>query len=371
MRYTQRIIGSLVHAAAILLLANALFYAPSVVRWQCNRSAVVKEIQTRNKFWQVTRLEQSWCVPSPSETARKEKIQALLTPDDIRAPWYTLAQLIDKRDERVLRLDPKRIGKVQLEWYSLIADTIVREGDGLDWAIKWHHVYADTAKYDYSGALVARRSSWCVTGKQFTRTFAYELCLTMSCGADDVQLPTSQRPPVAPLFVLYDEELVPLFPIGRHPSTWLAALLQLALLAVGWFCFDTLVLLPNEQRVKAWEAEQRKLEEERRRRAAEQKRTAPPAARPITAAVRNAPGPLQQELQQLRTLEQQLVDASAGYGRDLPELARVRALIARVKQANVHGKVRDRAEPDSPVATMMENAATIMDTIEARLEMED
>lgn len=318
----------------------------------------------------MTCLEQSWCVPSPSETARKDQIRALLTPDDIGAPWYTLAQLIDKRDARVLRLDPKRLGEVQLEWHSLIPDTIVRKGDRLDWAIKWHHVYADTAKYDYSSTLVAPRGSWCVMGKRFTRTFAYELCLTMSHGADNVQLPTSQRPPVAPLFVLYDEEPVPLFPISRQSTTWIAALVQLALLAVGWFCFDTLVLLPNEQRVEAWETEQRKLEEERRKRAAEQKRTAPPVARPITAAVRNAPGPLQQELNQLVALERQLVDASAGYGHDLPELARVRALIAQVKQANVHGKVRDRAEPDSPVATIMENAATIMDTIEALLDID-
>ena len=359
MRLTGLIIESLVLAAIVLIAANALFYAPSYVRWEFNRPAVIREIETRNKFWRVAYSNASDRVPPPSQ----EKKEPVPKQEDVTAQWYELAKLIGEYDESVLRLSPRRIGNLAREYYSLNADRLAREDNVLDWAIRWHDVYAETATYDYRGELVGQRGSWCVMGQSFTRTFAYELALFAKHEyLTDIWLSTSHKPPVAPIFVVYDETVVPLFPVNRQSTTWIAALIQLAILASILFGFNKLVLLPAQQR-------QEILAEEQHQRAARQKKTDPPKARPLTAAVRNAPGPMQLELDKLLALERQLVDASAGYGQDLPELARVRALIQKVRQANLQGKMLERAEPGSPVAPLLESASDTMDMVEALLDL--
>lgn len=362
MQHAGRIVKNLVEAAIILFVANVLFYTPSCIRWQLNQPAVIKEIETRNKFWYVASVGYS-DVPLPPDKAKERHSREMLTQDDANTPWHRLAELISARDERALILDPLHVGKVQFEYNGLKPDTFAREGDGLDWAVKWHNVFAGTAAYDYRGKLVAQRGSWCVMGRRFTRTFAYELALAAEYVPTAVELPTSQKPPVTPLFVIYDQSVVPLFPVSGQPVTWLAALIELVMIAGGLFYLKALVRLPEQQRQEARTKEQPE-------RTAQQKRITPPTTHPLTAAVLSTPGPLQSELDQLLALERQLAGASMGYGQDLPELVRVRSLIQQVKRANANGKVRDRAEPGSPAAPVLEKASDIMDIVEARLDME-
>ena len=354
----NRAITSVLFAITVLVIANSIFYALPGIRWRYDQPGVVREINARNDFWKIAS-------PWQQEVRDQQGISTKWTGlgDDYHTTnsnWITVAHYIHKqRSEVVTRrwtshesgwwifattttTDASWLGT----WYVLLVPSKVpRDIDGrLDWAIHWRRYHAnDAAIVDFNGTTTAERGTSCVMGQRFTRTFHYELATTqINGGGEAVQLPTDRPIPPTPFCIITwdegkDPSIFQIFPIGWRWSSILSAVLQLVLLALIWYY------------ISEWTCGNILLQRRAQR----------------------APGPLEQELQLLLTLRVRLERVAAGYKRpDLPELVRIRELITRVEAANRSGKMRDRAEPDSPVATTLESATATMDAIEALLEVD-